>query len=404
MENIILFDDDVRDHLLPITFTRPVAEIRLGILTIREKWEKWLNGKASFITQDYLSEKYPINITDQNYVINGSVLPNEQLVRLISQLENNEALLKDGELIATKLNEKQFQHLIKDEEIQELKGFDLEDTPFQKINKLTDIFSLNDLAIRQDFKLLTADRRSEKHPTSNWLLGKENIFIEEGASVECATLNAKTGPIYIGKDAEIMEGTHIRGPFALCDNGVVKMGARIYGGTTIGPWCKVGGEISNSVFTGYSSKGHDGYVGNSIIGEWCNLGADSNTSNLKNNYGEVRLWDYPSERFAPTGLTFCGLVMGDHAKCGINTMFNTGSVIGIFANIFGPGYPRNFIPSFSWGGSNGYSTYRTEKALETAKIVMARRQQELTQQDINVVQHVFNLTSEFRRWEKVDPS
>ena len=404
MNNIILFDDDVRDNLLPITYTRPVCEIRLGILTIKEKWEKWLNGTASYITQDYLSQKFPINITDQNFVINGSVLPNEHLVRLITQLDENEALLDDGILIATKLNAAQFNNLINDDDIQELKGFELGETPFHKINQLWDIFTLNGEAIKADFQLLTAKRRTAKFPSSNWMLAKENIFIEEGAIVECSSLNAKEGPIYIGKNAEVMEGSHIRGPFALCDNGLVKMGSKIYGATTVGPFCKVGGEVKNVVFFGYSSKGHDGYLGNSVVGEWCNFGADTNSSNMKNNYSEVKLWDYPSERFKNTGLSFCGMVMGDHSKCGINTMFNTGTVVGVFANVFGDGFLRNFIPSFSWGGPHGYTTYRTAKAFQTAEISMGRKKVDLTEQDKAILQNVFNQSTKFRAWEKVEQS
>lgn len=401
MKNVILFDSDTRENLLPLTYTRPVANLRLGILSISEKWEKWLNAKVSYITQDYLTKKFPIEISEDNFVINGSALPSEWLCRLIEQLEPNEALLKDGELIAGRLNEEQFEHLMHDEEIEELQGFDLEGTPFIKLNQLHEIFTENTRAIEEDFKLLTKDRTSQAISDTNKVLGAENIFIEEGAVVECAILNATTGPIYIGKNSKIMEGAMIRGPLALCDNSSIKMGAKIYGPVTIGPHSKVGGEVSGSVITGYSNKGHDGYLGNSVIGEWCNLGADTNTSNLKNNYAEVRLWNYESERFVPTGQQFCGLIMGDHAKCGINTMFNTGTVVGVFANVFGDGFPRNFIPSFAWGGANGFSTYTLQKALDTAQKVMARRDQELTEEDQKILENVFEQSAKFRRWDKV---
>ena len=350
MKNVILFDSDARENLLPLTYTRPVAKLRLGILTISEKWKKWLNAEVSYITQDYLTKKYPIKISEDNFVINGSVLPSDWLFRLVEQLEFNEALLQNGELIAARLNESQFEHLIHDEEIEELQGFDVEETPFIKISNLYDLFTKNDQAIREDFKLLTKGRESQAISDTNKIIGAENIFIEEGASVECAILNADEGPIYIGKNARVMEGVMIRGPFALCDHSTVKMGAKVYGATTVGPHSKIGGEVSNSILTGYSNKSHDGYLGNSVLGEWCNIGADSNTSNLKNNYAEVKLWNYESERFLPTGQQFCGLFLADHSKCGINTMFNTGTVVGVSANIFGSGFPRNFIPSFSWGG------------------------------------------------------
>ena len=400
MNNIILFDDISREQLLPLTYTRPVCELRVGILTIREKWEKWLEGKSSCITQDYLSEKFPIDIEEQNYVVNGSVLPSELLCRLISQLDYNEALLQDGELIAARLNRSQFEHLMNEEEIEELKGFDVEDTPFLKINHLWDLYSFNNQATRDDFKLLTEGRISEPISETNRVLGKQNIFLEEGAKVECAILNAQTGPIYIGKNAEVMEGAMLRGPIALCEEATIKMGAKIYGATTIGPYSKAGGEINNSILTGYSSKGHEGYLGNSVIGEWCNIGAGTNNSNLKNNYTEVKIWNYPSNRFLSSGKQFCGLIMGDHSKCGITTMFNTGTVIGIFANIYGDGFPRNFIPSFAWGGASGYSTYKISKAFDTAERVMARRNKQLDDTEKAILQKVYDTTNKYRAWEE----
>ncbi len=402
MLNVILFDNETRDRLLPLTYTRPVCELRIGILNIREKWEKQLDAKVSYITQDYLSEKYPINISDDNLVINGGVLPSEQLLRLVNQLDNNEALLKNEELIAARLNAKQFERLMHEEEIDELEGFEVGDTSFLKIESLTDLFSLNDQAIIQDFLFLTKNKTSQPISNTNTVIGISNkIFLEEGASVEAAILNTNSGPIYIGKNATVMEGAIIRGGLALCEGATVKMGAKIYGATTVGPHSKVGGEISNVVITGYSNKGHDGYLGNSVIGEWCNLGADTNSSNLKNNYAEVRLWDYEKESFTGTGTQFCGLIMGDHSKCGINTMFNTGTVVGVFANIFGSGFPRNFGPSFAWGGAAGFSTYKTEKAYEVAEIVMARRKEDFKDIDKNILNKVFEDSAKFRRWEKV---
>ena len=401
MTNVILFDDEIRESLLPLTYTKPVGALRTGVLSIKEKWEIALGAKVSFITQDYLSSKFNIEIADKNIVINGSVLPSYHLCRLINQLEENEALLDDGDLIAAYLDREQFDNLIQNEDINELSGFEVGDTPFLKINALSDIFSINEEAIKADFELLIKNKESQPLPEYVQCIAPENVFIEEGAEISPCIINASTGPVYIGKNSKILEGCLIRGPFALLDNAVLKMGAKIYGATTVGPWCKVGGEISNVVFQGYSNKGHDGYLGNSIIGEWCNLGADTNNSNLKNNYSEVKLWDYPSEGFKSTGLQFCGLVMGDHSKCGINTMFNTGTVIGVSSNIFGAGYPRNFIPSFSWGGpGQGYKTYRLKKVFETAERVMTRRDINLSDEDKNILSHVFEISSPFRSWEK----
>jgi UDP-N-acetylglucosamine diphosphorylase/glucosamine-1-phosphate N-acetyltransferase len=245
------------------------------------------------------------------------------------------------------------------------------------------------------------EQKSLSLPDGNQLIGDaKHLFIEEGAQIQGATLNTSTGPIYLGKDSQVMEGSLIRGPFALLDHGVVKMGAKVYGATTVGPYSKIGGEVNNSIILGYSNKGHDGFLGNSLLGQWCNLGADTNNSNLKNNYGEIKLWSYVTRRFSRTGQQFLGLIMGDHSKCGINTMFNTGTVVGVAANVFGGGFPRNFIPSFSWGGSGGYSTHRLEKAVETAELMMARRKVEFSEEDRKIMAHILETTSAFRSWEK----
>ena len=365
--NYILFDGTVRNALLPFTFTRPVADIRIGILTIREKWEKYLGSTTTTLTEEYLSEKFPMVELEENIMINASFLPNEVLAELVSNLEPDQAIFKGDEVIAFFTQDTQEEVNFDDYESIEYN----DDCLF--ITNPWDIFSKNDAAIREDFELLTEDRKSQPIPKSVNVISPENIFIEEGAKLEFVTLNASTGPIYIGKDSEIMEGSIIRGPFALCEHAQVKMGAKVYGATTVGPHSRIGGEVSNSVLFAYSNKGHDGFLGNSVLGEWCNLGADTNNSNLKNNYEEVKLWSYETEGFAKTGLQFCGLMMGDHSKAGINTMFNTGTVVGVSANIFGSGFPRNFVPSFSWGGASGFTTYITKKAFETARIVMSRR-------------------------------
>ena len=384
--NYILFDGTVRNALLPFTFTRPVADIRVGILTIREKWEKHLGSTTTTLTEEYLSDKFPMVEMEENVMLNASFLPNDILVEMIISLEKNQAIFQGEEVIAFYTNDTQEEV---DFDTYEIFEFNEECI---KIEHTWDIFQKNDSALREDFELITEDRKSQPIPKSVNVIAPENIFIEEGAKLEFVTLNASTGPIYIGKNAEIMEGSVIRGPFALCESGRVKLATKVYGATTVGPHSVIGGEVNNSVLFGYSNKGHDGFLGNSVLGEWCNIGADSNNSNLKNNYEEVKLWSYETENFAKTGLQFCGLMMGDHSKCGINTMFNTGTVVGVSVNIFGSGFPRNFVPSFSWGGNSGFVTYLTKKAFEVAKVVMARRNVEFTEQDAQILEHIFEET------------
>ena len=388
--NYILFDGPHRNALLPFTFTRPVADIRVGILTIREKWEKQLGSTTTSITEDYLSEKWPMVEMENNVMINASFLPNDILVAMIKNLEVNQAIFQEDEVVA---------FYAKEGEEVDFDSFEVLEFTNDciKIENTWDIFQKNEVAIREDFELLTEDRYSQPIPKSVNVIAPENIFIEEGAKLEFVTLNASTGPIYIGKNAEIMEGSVIRGPFALCESGRVKLATKVYGATTVGPHSVIGGEVNNSVLFGYSNKGHDGFLGNAVLGEWCNIGADSNNSNLKNNYEEVKLWSYETENFAKTGLQFCGLMMGDHSKCGINTMFNTGTVVGVSTNIFGAGFPRNFVPSFSWGGASGFTTYLTKKAFETAKIVMARRNVEFSEEDAKILEHIFEITKKYRK-------
>ena len=324
-------------------------------------------------------------------MINASFLPTAILVEMVQDLKSNQAIFKGEEVIAFYTNDEQEEVDFDTYEIIEFTDDCI------TVEHTWDIFSKNDAAIREDFQFLTEDRTSQPIPKSVNVIAPENIFIEEGAKLAFVTLNASSGPIYIGKDSEIMEGTVIRGPFALCENATVKMAAKIYGATTVGPHSRVGGEINNSVLFAYSNKGHDGFLGNSVLGEWCNIGADSNNSNLKNNYEEVKLWSYETEGFAKTGLQFCGLMMGDHSKCGINTMFNTGTVVGVSANIFGSGFPRNFVPSFSWGGASGFTTYVTKKAFETAKLVMSRRNIAFDETEAAILAHVFEETKKWRK-------
>ena len=390
--NYILFDGDVRVSLLPFTYTRPVADIRIGILTIREKWEKYLSNTTTTITEEYLEAKYPMVELGENVLINASYLPTKRLVEQVTNLSKNQAIFKGEEVIAFFTSDTQ-----EDVDFKSYDQIEFQEELLQ-IKNTWDIFLLNDLAIQADFDLITQEQTSQPIPEGVQVIKKENIFIEEGAIVLLSSLNASNGPIYIGKNAEIMEGCSVRGPLAMCENSVLKMGTKVYGATTLGPFCKVGGEIKNSVLFGYSSKGHEGFLGDSVVGEWCNIGADTNTSNLKNNYAEVKLWNYQMEKFTKTGLQFCGLMMGDYSKCAINTMFNTGTVVGVSTNIFGSGFPRNFVPSYSWGGAASFSTYQLKKVIEVARVVMKRKDIFLSEVDENILQHVFDETSKFRNY------
>ena len=389
---INLFDDGAWNSLRPLTFTRPVADLRLGILTIAEKWSKHLNADTGFKTQAYLSTKFPLQTQAELY-INGSICPDQQLVDSILGLKTGELLMKGDLIIAGKFEPyTNIDHSLSS-------GHSINyGADFIKITYPEDIFKFNDVELRKDFDLLTAGRGSSTLSTTNTLIG-DHIFVEEGASAECSTFNSTSGPIYLGRNTQVWEGSNIRGSFALCNDSQVKMGAKIYGQTTIGPHCRVGGEINNAVVWGYSSKGHEGYLGNSVLGQWCNIGADSNNSNLKNNYAEVRLWDYQEERFRKTGLQFCGLIMADHAKCAINTMFNTGTVAGVSANIFGAGFHRNFIPDFSWGGAHGYEVYSVNKMFETAAKVFERKQMNFDVIEKEIIEQVFELTAVNRNFK-----
>ncbi len=396
--NYILFDGNSRTDLLPFTFTRPVAAIRIGILTIAEKWENHLKTSVSYLTQPYLQPRFPLVTASENILINGSVCPDHQLVDEIKQLKPGEALYAGEVLVAANITENDIQGF-EESTAKATKTVNSISSRLLKINFVYDIFSKNAEALEADFTLLTSGRVSQPIPAGNQVVNPERIFIEEGARVDFSILNASTGSIYIGKDAEIMEGCKIRGPFAVCDHGGLKMDAKIYGATTVGPYCKVGGEVNNAVFFSYSNKGHDGFIGNAVIGEWCNLGADTNCSNLKNTYDEVKLWSYRSEKFDKTGLTFCGLIMADHAKCGINTMFNTGTVVGVGANIFGAGFPRNFIPSFAWGGAQGFDTFQLNKFYKMAEAMCSRRNIVFDETDKAIIKNIFEQTAPNRFWE-----
>lgn len=389
--NLILFDDPIiRIALLPFTFTRPVANIRVGILTIDEKWEKWLGIRPSFQTDTYLQKKYPVKSTNENLLINGAVCPDPKLVDAIKALPSGYFLVKDQLLIAAK------------QPVQEMSNANIVNylDELTVIDKPWKIFRENAAQLKRDFNILTEGKKSV--PISDpytRVYNPAHIFVEEGVEIRAAVLNAESGPIYLGKNSVIQEGAVIRGSFALCEGAQLNMGAKVRGDTTIGPYCKVGGEISNSVLFSNSNKAHDGYLGNSVIGEWCNLGADTNTSNLKNTYDNVKVWSHAAGTFEKTELQFCGLMMGDHSKCGINTMFNTATVVDVCCNIFGEGYPRNYIPSFSWGGAHGIVTNQLHKVLETAERVMGRRNVPLTDVDKAILSHIFGLTAPHRVWE-----
>jgi UDP-N-acetylglucosamine diphosphorylase/glucosamine-1-phosphate N-acetyltransferase len=391
--NLIVFDDpSIRADLLPFTFTRPVGDIRVGILTIREKWSLMFGQPVSFYTQDYLQEKFPLKESSDNLLINGAVCPDAELFKAVSQLKKGESLAKGNVIIAAV-----------SEDLREFAAGKRTEYPgaITLIDQVWKIFQHNGAEIKADFSLIRRGRKSAPlNDPHTRTYAPENIFLEEGAIVQAAVLNASSGPIYLGKNAQVQEGAVVRGPFSLGEESILNMAAKVRGDSTVGPHCKVGGEISNAVIFGFSNKAHDGFLGSSVIGEWCNLGADTNTSNLKNNYDAVKLWNYRKGGFQNTGLTFCGLMMGDHSKAGINTMFNTGTVIGVSSNIFGDGYPRNFIPSYAWGGAAGFTTFQLEKSYETASRAMARRNQTLTEADKNIMKYVFEKSAIERAWEK----
>ncbi len=397
MANIILFDDYfTRQWLLPLTFTRPIADLRIGILTIRQKWEHYLGQSTSTFTEQYLQAQSPLHLSHDNIFVNAAVLPNPYLAKQVLLLEKGNHLTIGGTMIAIRESADYLPNLRQPLQVSANRQIIPSFQALRIVNRLWHIFTLNGEEIENDFQLLTAGRTSAPISSSNQLFVPENIFLEEGAKVECSILNASKGKIYIGKHAEIMEGCVIRGPLAMGEHSVIKMGAKIYGPTTLGLYCKVGGELNNVVFQSYSNKAHDGFLGNAAIGEWCNLGADTNNSNLKNNYSPVKMWNYLDRANVSTGLQFCGLVMGDHSKTGINTMLNTGTVIGVAANVFGGGFPPKFIPSFSWGGTDGFQAHQFEKATETARRMMGRRNLLLNEAQYHILKHIKTQTEQFR--------
>ncbi len=386
--NLILFDDPAtRINLLPFTFTRPVSKIRVGILTLAEKWEKRLNKTASFLTEAYLQKKFPLTPAHDNLFVNAAWCPDDQAIESVKTLKTKEILIQNNIILAWRSEDLSLPDLSTGSSVTFSGTVILMDQTWK-------IFQHNAAQIRMDYALITAGRKSAGvHDKHTVVYNESNIFVEDGVNIRAAVLNAEDGPIYLGKNSSVQEGALIKGPFVLCEGSTVNMGGKMRGDTTVGPYSKVGGEVSNSVIFGYSNKGHDGFLGNSVIGEWCNIGADTNTSNLKNNYENVKIWSYAKGAFIDTGLQFCGLMMGDHSKCGINTMFNTGTVVGVSSNIFGDGFPRNFIPSFSWGGASGFTTYQLKKAFDTAEKVMERRKITLDDIEKEILTNVFELTA-----------
>lgn len=401
MRNIILFETHEQHlNLLPLAYTRPIALFRVGILTISEKWELLLKGRVSYKPDESLSELFPTSHYDDNLFINAAILPDSELLEKIEQLQPQQAVAgKEGDIIAARGNMRQFQT-----DNWDIVTWDPNLPEPRKIKYAYDIFINNGREICNDFRLITKGRKSQPLPSCNTLLGAETdyngnplIFIEAGAKVEGALLNTKHGPIYIGADAQICEGACVRGPLALCKNARINMGAKIYSDTTIGPYCKVGGEINNAVLFAFSNKAHDGYLGNAVIGEWCNIGAGVNASNLKNDYSNIRLWNYATSSFMRTDLQFCGLIMADHSKIGISAMLNTATVIGVGVNLYGSGYPRPFIPSFSQGSpASGFTDVPLNKFFDIARRAMARRGRDLTEADKQLYEHVKKMSSAYK--------
>ena len=390
--DFVLFDDRSWGTLRPLTLTRPVGESRVGILTIREKWERRLAASASWLTQEHLREKYPLKKSE--WWINGSICPDDTLAWAVSRLRRGELLEGEGVVIAFRVDKKQIPaggewDLSLFSSIPYVDGYTRIEYPYH-------IFGYNHRELLLDFDLLTRGRESQKCNESVRVHGTHPLFVEEGAVVESAVINTNKGPVYIGRGAEVMEGVVIRGPLALCDHAVLKVGAKVYGATTIGPYCKCGGELNNVVLMGYSNKAHDGFLGNSVLGEWCNIGAGTNVSNLKNNYAEVKLWDYESSHFRKTGLQFCGLIMGDHSKMGIGMTINTGTVVGIGANLYGTDFPRNFIPSFTWGSSAGFTRHKWTQFEETARLVMRRREKVFDEKEQRLLEYLYQDTVEVK--------
>ena len=392
--NVILFDDnELRKQLLPFTYTRPIALLRVGITTIAEKWQAML-GEAnySYLTVPYLKKKFPLHARrSSNLMVAGNVIPTPELAQQVLGLGLGEALMVGEQLIA-------FNGSAHDYDAHHYTRIHFPENIPLVIKHLYDIFEFNGVVLSQDFDRLTAGRESQPLSATNTVIGDASrIFVEQGAYVEGAMLNTHEGPIYIGPNVEVMEGACIRGGFAACHDAKVRIGAKVYGATTLGPHCKIGGEVENTVFIGYSNKAHEGFLGDAVIGEWCNIGGGTTASNLKNDYGEIKLWNYASKRFERTGLQFCGLFMGDHSKIGVNGMINTATVLGVGVNIHGAGFPRNFVASFQEGSAAaGFKNVPLETFYTIAERVMARRSIVLTDVDRDIYKAIYNISDRYK--------
>jgi UDP-N-acetylglucosamine diphosphorylase/glucosamine-1-phosphate N-acetyltransferase len=394
---IVLFDNaNWRQRTYPLSLTRPVSNLRVGILTINEKWEKWLNSTVSYLTAEYLKEKFPLKDSKEDVLlIRGDILPNKELVDALADLKCGDALVGKEGFIAVKATPSFIKRFVPTQ----LKDF----KPVYYLSTLScieypeDIFLKNGEEITKDFELITKGRSSRNLSSTNTVLG-DNIFVEEGASAECSIINAQKGPIYLGKNSEIWEGCMVRGPFSLGEGSQLKMGTKVYSNVSIGPSSRMGGELNTCVVWGNSAKGHDGYLGSSVLGEWCNWGAGSSCSNMKNNYKNIRLFDYETGSYRETNQAFCGLIMADHSKCSINSTFNTGTVVGVSANIHGIGLLPTFIPDFSWGGADGFLDYDLDKMQETAELVFQRRNRRFDEVEKRICHSIFEMTKDKRNY------
>ena len=387
--NYILYDGRSRDALLPFTFTRPVADLRIGIFTIREKWEKYLRLTTTTLTEEYLSHKYPLVEMEQNIFINASYLPNPDFFKAVKYLKPNHKIICDGDVLAFYSREDQEEIALEHYDVIELKNI-------SSIQNKWDLCLKNKCAMRQDFEWIKENDISEEIPQGVQVVNKSQIFIEQGATIFPCVLNASEGPIYIGKNATVLDGALIRGPFALGENSVVKMGAKIYGSTSIGPNCKVGGELKNSIFFANSNKGHEGYIGDSVIGEWCNLGAGTSVSNLKNTLSNIKMWTYEDHLYEDSQQLYCGLMLGDYSRTGVNSTLNSGTVVGVSVNIFGEGFMKKFMPSFTWGRKEKNQIYKLKKALSTATRSMELSNQEITKEELHILEEIFYQTKKYR--------
>ncbi|WP_116127454.1 putative sugar nucleotidyl transferase [Lewinella sp. IMCC34183] len=396
---IILFDSPtVRTALLPLTYARPVAGLRCGMLTTAECWRRRTDSEVAVLTQDYLQPDFPLAAGDDNLFVDGSLRPTVELLSLLPQLEPNSGYTLSGELVLLRADRSTAGHFISEGTAPDHCTTEpLPHLPLLRFTRPADLFLNNDRALREDFELLTAGRTSTEVSATNTIIGpRDQLFLEPGVTLEACTINVSSGPVYLGREAVVLEGCLLRGPVAAGAGAVLKMGTKVYGATTLGPSCKVGGEINNVVFQAHSNKGHEGFLGNAVVGEWCNIGADTNASNLKNDYGEVKVWSYAEEAMIPSGLQFHGLILGDHSKVGINTMFNTGTVVGYSCNVFGAGFPPSFLPSFTWGGAESRAEYRLDRALDTAERMIARRGRIFGERERAVFTRIFEDTARFR--------